>query len=62
MDNLPTMIKMLEKLHGGTRAASRATGVDGGYLVRLRDGKKTNPSEATLKKLGLRKEVVYVFE
>jgi hypothetical protein len=62
MDNLRTKIKMLEQIHGGTRAASRATGVDPGYLVRLREGKKTNPSEATLKKLGLRKEVIYVFE
>lgn len=49
-------------MHGGFRAAAHATGVDVGYLYRLREGQKTEPSDKTLQKLGLRvkaRKVVY---
>jgi transcriptional regulator with XRE-family HTH domain len=49
----------LVKLHRGLRAASRATGIDPAYLSRLQNGKKSNPSEKVLKKLGLKKAVTY---
>jgi transcriptional regulator with XRE-family HTH domain len=48
--------------HGGLRAAARALGMSAPYLMRLRDGEKTNPTPETLRKLGARKEVKYVLE
>lgn len=62
MQTLSGRVRMLETQHGGLRAAARATGIDAGYLKRLRDGEKTNPSAATLAKLGLRREVIYVLQ
>ena len=62
MQTLARAVRTLEERHGGLRAAARATGVDVAYLKRLRDGDKDNPSDVTLKKLGLRKEVFYVFQ
>ena len=59
---LAERVKSLETLHGGLRSAARATGIDVGYLKRLRDGDKTNPSDETLDKLGLKKEVIYVLK
>jgi len=46
--------------HGGTRVAARATGVNYAYLSRLARGEKVNPTNETLRKLGLRKVVTYV--
>lgn len=40
--------------HGGIRATERALGIDKSFLSRLLRGQKTNPSEETLTKLGLR--------
>jgi hypothetical protein len=57
---LAERVKSLETLHGGLRSAARATNIDVGYLKRLRDGDKTNPSDETLDKLGLKKVVAYV--
>lgn len=62
MQTLSDRVSALETQHGGLRAAARATGIDAGYLKRLRDGEKTNPSGETLRKLGLRKEVIYVLQ
>lgn len=62
MQTLSGRVRMLEAQYGGLRAAARATGIDAGYLKRLRDGEKTNPSDATLAKLGLKKEVIYVLQ
>ena len=59
---LADRVRQLEREHGGLRAAGRAVGVDAGYLKRLRDGDKINPGDTTLAKLGLRKEVIYVFQ
>ncbi len=53
-------VRILEVQHGGLRAAAKKIGIDAGYLKRLRDEEKTNPSNETLRKLGLRKEVIYV--
>jgi len=62
MLTLAERVKSLETLHGGLRSAARATNIDVGYLKRLRDGDKTNPSDETLDKLGLKKEVIYVLK
>ena len=40
--------------HGGLRAAARALKIDVGYLLCLKTGKKTNPSDAVLRKLKLK--------
>lgn len=60
--SLKGRVRYLERMHGGLRAAARATGIDPAYLLRLRNGEKVNPSAATLEKLGLRKEVTYVLQ
>lgn len=44
---------------GGVRAAAKALGIDFGYLSRLANGTKTNPSDEVLRKLGLRRVVTY---
>jgi hypothetical protein len=49
----------LVERHGGVRAAARVIKVNYAYLSRLRSGEKTNPTDAVLRKLGLRKIVVY---
>lgn len=58
-DSLQSWVRHLEQQHGGLRAAARATGVDVAYLKRLRDGEKTNPSDATLARLGLVRQIIY---
>jgi hypothetical protein len=45
--------------NGGLRAAATALSIDFGYLSRLANGKKTNPSDEVLAKLGLRRVVTY---
>lgn len=47
-------IRRLITRHGSIRAAARATGVEPSYFYRLAQGYKTNPSNHTLKRLGLR--------
>jgi len=49
--------------HGSLRAAARALKIEPSYLCRLRSGKKVWPSDALLKKIGLRRvvSVTYVF-
>lgn len=59
--SLRERILQLELEHGGFRATARALDIDTGYLTRLKAGTKTNPSDAMLKKLGLRKVVTYEF-
>jgi hypothetical protein len=60
MHLLGARIRELEEQHGGLRAAARVLRCDAAYLMRLRDGDKTNPSAAMLRKLGLKKVVTYV--
>ena len=38
---------------GTMRGVARMLHIDVGYLSRLRDGKKTNPSRSVLRKLGI---------
>lgn len=52
-------IKQLQRDHGGLRAAARAIGMSPSYMIRLRDGKKLEPSVRLLRKLGLEKKVTY---
>lgn len=59
MDRVQKAIEALIKRHGGLRAAARATKLDHGYLCRLRNGKKTNPSPSVLAILGLEREINY---
>ena len=60
MKTLRDRVRDLQDENGGLRAAARATGIDCGYLQRLKSGEKTNPSDDVLEKLGLQKEVIYV--
>ncbi len=55
-------IDALTERHGSLRAAARVLNVSAGYLSRLRDGLKTNPSDQLLKKLGIKRVVTIVFE
>jgi hypothetical protein len=57
---LDVRVRELEKQYGGLRAAARALKCDAAYLLRLRNGAKHNPSDATLHKLGLEKITAYV--
>ena len=50
----------MEIEYGGLRAAARVLDVSPSYLSRLRDGEKINPSNKILKKLGLKKVILYV--
>lgn len=52
-------IYQLVDKHGSLRAAARVLNMDHAYLHRLCIGTKVNPSAGTLRKLGLRKAVVY---
>jgi len=54
LQTLEAAVLAVVKKHGGVRAAAEATGVDKSFISRLMNGKKVNPSEATLTRLGLR--------
>ena len=45
--------------HGSLRAAARAVRVDAAYLKRLGTGERVWPSEAVLKRIGLKRTVSY---
>lgn len=60
VDPLRDRIIELEQKHGSLRAAARVLQIDPAYLLRLRDGEKTNPSAVTLRKLKLKKVTWYV--
>lgn len=53
-------IAQLVAKHGSLRKVGRVVGLTGQYLYRLQVGEKTNPSEAALRKLGLRRVISYV--
>jgi hypothetical protein len=57
---LQAHIRDVISAHGGTREAARATRIDPAYLHRLATGEKDNPTDATLRKLGLHRKVIYV--
>lgn len=50
---LQERILELQAIYGSCRALGKALNIDHAYLARLRDGKKTDPSSAVLRKLGL---------
>lgn len=52
-------IEAAEEEHGSLRAAAKALDVDHGYLSRLKNGDKSNPSDELLAKLGLERLVIY---
>lgn len=60
MSLLRARIQELAKQHGSLRAAARVLDVDHGYLSRLQDGLKTEPSDDLLRKLDLRRVVTYI--
>ena len=60
MNGLRRRIQEVAKQHGSLRAAARALEIDHGYLSRLQDGGKTDPSDAVLRKLGLKKIVLFI--
>ena len=56
---LQERIHELVAQHGSLRAVARVTGIDAGYLSRLRTGEKANPEKDKLRRLGLRRVVSY---
>lgn len=60
MNRLRSRIQELAKQHGSLRAAARVLDIDHAYLSRLQDGGKTEPSDAVLRKLGLKRVVLYI--
>lgn len=53
-------VQKLIKENGGLRAASRVLQIDNSYLNKMATGIRTDPSDEVLKKLKLRKLVMYV--
>lgn len=58
---LAERINQLTGHHGGLRPTARLLQMDPAYLIRLRDGKKANPSPTTLRKLGLQRIVTVTY-
>lgn len=58
-DILRARVDAVVKHFGSLRVAGRALRINYAYLQRLRSGEKVNPTDAVLKKLGLRKVVTY---
>lgn len=56
--NLSQRIEELAKENGSLREVARLTGIDAGYLSRLCAGTKSNPSNDTCKRLGLKKRMI----
>ena len=57
---LSERIEMLVKQHGSLSAVSRVTGVDAGYLSRMKNGTSMNPSKGILRKLGVTKARLFL--
>ncbi len=60
MNRLRARIQELAKHHGSLRAVARVLDMDAGYLSRLQGGLKLEPSDAVLRKLGLKRIVLYI--
>lgn len=56
---LKEAIAELVERHGGVRAAARVLKISGAYLSRLNRGEKIWPDDKVLKKLGVRRTVIY---
>ena len=50
---IKTRVEQLVEVYGSVRAVGKALNIDHAYLQRLAKGEKQNPSDITLKKLGL---------
>lgn len=61
MSLLSEAVSALVTRHGSYRAAGKVLGVDHAYLHKLALGEKGNPSEALLRKLGLRRTVTVTY-
>lgn len=59
MSGLSELVAAAAKDAGGLRSLSRKTGLCPGYLCRLKNGEKLNPSDETLAALGIRRTVAY---
>ena len=59
MTTLSRCVNLLAVRHGGIRPLARAAGLDASYVLRLRTGEKSEPSDETLAALGLTKVVAY---
>lgn len=57
---LAERVEQLTKQHGSLRAAARAIEIDAGYLSRLASGEKAHPSDAYLRRMGLKRITDYV--
>lgn len=57
---LADQVREIVKLYGGLRTAARALDIEAGYMSRMANGKKLNPGDEVLEKLGLRRVVTYV--
>ena len=52
-------VKEIVIVYDGLRRAARLLNIDPAYLCRLLKGKKKNPSQFILAKLGLRRKIIY---
>lgn len=61
MNVTPLQKRIAERIeqHGGLNAAALVLGVNKGYLSRLASGEKDSPGDKLLRKLKLRRVVVY---
>jgi hypothetical protein len=59
MTQIMRAAEKLVKRHKGLREAAKVACIDAAYLCRLRSGKKANPSDAILRKLGIERRVSY---
>jgi hypothetical protein len=59
MTKIQEAAERLIKRHGSLRKAEAATGINYAYLQRLAKDERSDPSDDTLAKLGLRKRVSY---
>jgi hypothetical protein len=57
---LRNRIQELAKQHGSLRAAARVLDIDHAYLSRLQNGDKNQPGDDVLRKLKLRRVVLYM--
>ncbi len=57
---LADAIDLCVQIWGSLREASKQLEIDVAYLSRLKNGKKTNPSDEVLRKLGLCRVVSFV--
>ncbi len=59
MTKVQRAAKALIDKHKGLRAAARATGLDPGYLSRLRNKGKNNPGQEVMTILGIERRITY---